>query len=540
MPTLADLVADLGPYVLSVGIAPPGLDVPVGSVVIYDHSELSEAGEGDLVLGVGLLPGAVLERVIEKLGTSRAAGLVLKSKDLPDSRSMEAAQAAQLALLVAPPSCSWAQLVALIRTALTQTAFQSSLGPSPGLAMGDLFGIANAIAGLVDAPVTIEDTQSRVIAYSGWQEKADSPRIETILGRRVPEEILRRLYEDGVFDRLARSREPVYFEPGTASDMAREAVAIRAGDEIVGSIWAAVKQPLAQDRRRALADAANLVALHLAKSRLDADVARRIQAHHVVSLLEGAPDARQAAEQLGLTGRRFRIVAAWAAVDREAAEADILLLRLWDLLSFHLSTSFRPVATALLGGTAYAIVPCSSSEKVDREKLTQALNQVLSRADSLLDLKALAAAGGPATLADVPRSRAEAEQAVRVLRHGRLPRRFTMLEEVRMQVLLLRLSDLMAGDESLRSGPLELLAAHDRRRHTRYVGTLRGYLDNFGDVSAAAAQLHVHPNTFRYRLRKLQEVADVRLDEPEERLMMMLQLRLLQLQADGYLASDSK
>jgi sugar diacid utilization regulator len=540
MPTLADLVADLGPYVLSVGIAPRGLDLPVGSVVIHDPSDPGESGEADLVLGVGLLPGAGLEKVIEKLGSSGAAGLVVKSRDLPDPRSKQAAQAARLALLVAPPASSWAQLVALIRTALAQTAFQSSPAPSPGLAMGDLFGIANAIAGLVDAPVTIEDTQSCVIAYSGWQDQADSPRIETILGRRVPEGILRRLYEEGVFDRLARSREPIYFEPGTASDMAREAVAIRAGDEIVGSIWAAVKQPLQPDRRRALADAANLVALHLAKSRLDADVARRMQAHHVVSLLEGTSDAREGAEQLGLTGRRFRVVAARASADREAEESEILLLRLWDLLSFHLSASFRPVATALLGGSAYAIIPCSSSEKVDREKLTQALNQFITRVDSLLDVKVLVAAGGPATLADVPRSRAEAEQAVRVLRHGRLPRRFTMLEDVRMQVLLLRLSDLMAGDESLRSGPLEVLAAHDRRRHTLYVRTLRGYLDNFGDVSAAAAELHVHPNTFRYRLRKLQEVADVRLDEPEERLMMMLQLRLSQLQAAGYLASDSK
>jgi sugar diacid utilization regulator len=540
MPTLADLVADLGPYVLSVGIAPRGLDLPVGSVVIHDSSDPGEAGEADLVLGVGLLPGAGLEKVIEELGSWGVTGLVVKSRDLPDHRSRQAAQAAGLALLVAPPASSWAQLVALIRTALAQTAFQSSPGRSPGLAMGDLFGIANAIAGLVDAPVTIEDTQSCVIAYSGWQDQADRPRIETILGRRVPEGILRRLYEDGVFDRLARSREPIYFEPGTASDMAREAVAIRAGDEIVGSIWAAVKQPLAPDRRRALADAANLVALHLAKSRLDADVARRMQAHHVVSLLEGTPDAREGAEQLGLTGRRFRVVAARASADREAEESEILLLRLWDLLSFHLSASFRPVATALLGGSAYAIIPCSSSEKVDREKLTQALNQFITRVDSLLDVKVLVAAGGPATLADVPRSRAEAEQAVRVLRHGRLPRRFTMLEDVRMQVLLLRLSDLMAGDESLRSGPLEVLAAHDRRRHTLYVRTLRGYLDNFGDVRAAAAELHVHPNTFRYRLRKLQEVADVRLDEPEERLMMMLQLRLSQLQAAGYLASDSK
>jgi DNA-binding PucR family transcriptional regulator len=36
----------------------------------------------------------------------------------------------------------------------------------------------------------------------------------------------------------------------------------------------------------------------------------------------------------------------------------------------------------------------------------------------------------------------------------------------------------------------------------------------------------VHPNTFRYRLRRLAEVAGIDLDDPEDRFAVLLQLRL--------------
>ena len=56
--------------------------------------------------------------------------------------------------------------------------------------------------------------------------------------------------------------------------------------------------------------------------------------------------------------------------------------------------------------------------------------------------------------------------------------------------------------------------------------TLAAYLDAFGDVRRAAASLDVHPNTFRYRLQRLVELSRLDLDDPVERLVVQLQLRL--------------
>src|SRR5690606_14964071 len=146
----------------------------------------------------------------------------------------------------------------------------------------------------------IEDLSSRALAFSSDQDTADEPRKQTVLGRQVPERYLRELEARGAFRRLYGADEPVYLDdiPGA---MPRVAIRVRAGDEILGSVWAAVTGPLSPEREQALIDSAKLVALHLLRHRAGADVERRLRAGLVATLLEGGPSAPAAAERLGVT-----------------------------------------------------------------------------------------------------------------------------------------------------------------------------------------------------------------------------------------------
>jgi DNA-binding PucR family transcriptional regulator len=58
--------------------------------------------------------------------------------------------------------------------------------------------------------------------------------------------------------------------------------------------------------------------------------------------------------------------------------------------------------------------------------------------------------------------------------------------------------------------------------------TLRIYLDSFGDVGAAAQRLQVHPNTVRYRVRRIERLLATSLADPEVRLLFSLGLRMPQ------------
>ena len=91
---------------------------------------------------------------------------------------------------------------------------------------------------------------------------------------------------------------------------------------------------------------------------------------------------------------------------------------------------------------------------------------------------------------------------------------------------MMRLRELAATEPDLLKGRIEVLREHDRSGRGDYVETLRAYLDAFGDVATAAARLDVHPNTFRYRMRRLTEVSGLDLDDAVERLVAHLQLHI--------------
>lgn len=194
--------------------------------------------------------------------------------------------------------------------------------------------------------------------------------------------------------------------------------------------------------------------------------------------------------------------------------------RVAEALSLHLSAIHPRTAAAALGGATYAVLPTSSDEQALR--VAEAfLGRIGSRVPAVIGIGRLAARPG-----ELRRSRADADRALRVLGSGRSPRRAARLSDVYAASLLEELTDRMAAEDDLPDGPVVRLRAYDAQHHTALTETLAAWLSTFGDVIAASAAVHVHPNTFRYRLKRLAVVAGLDLNDPEARFEAMLQLRL--------------
>jgi DNA-binding PucR family transcriptional regulator len=123
-------------------------------------------------------------------------------------------------------------------------------------------------------------------------------------------------------------------------------------------------------------------------------------------------------------------------------------------------------------------------------------------------------------------SRREADDILDVLA-ATPDRRIAAIDGVRPQVVLRRLSQLAERQPDLTLGRVTALAEQDAAKGTAWVPTLRAYFDAFGDMAAAAGMVNVHPNTFRYRLRRITEIFGLDLADPDERLVAELQLRFL-------------
>src|ERR1700689_652324 len=299
---LQRLVEDLGTTLLEVIEAPGSLDAEVTGATIFDANDDLLISPGELVLGVGVATQAATGNLIRRLGKLHAPGLVVKGPQRVSAELREAVHVHGVPLLGLTRAASWFQVAALLRTLLDRWTATSAddLAGSPA---GDLFAFANAISALVDAPVTVEDRSSRVLAFSGGQEEADTSRIETILGRQVPQRYRQMLEERGIFRELYRSRRPVYM-PGLDPDqLPRVAVAVHAGQEGRGSLWFAVRGPLSDERMQALSEVAGLAALHMLHQRNSTDLARQLSADLLESVLAGGAAAHQAAIRLGLPPR---------------------------------------------------------------------------------------------------------------------------------------------------------------------------------------------------------------------------------------------
>jgi hypothetical protein len=93
-----------------------------------------------------------------------------------------------------------------------------------------------------------------------------------------------------------------------------------------------------------------------------------------------------------------------------------------------------------------------------------------------------------------------------------------------VELLLVGAPDLAADLRDRLTGPLQDMPSGAA---ARALETLRAWLDAHGDVSTAAAALHVHPQTVRYRLASLREIYGEALDDPDRRLELTVALRAL-------------
>jgi hypothetical protein len=127
----------------------------------------------------------------------------------------------------------------------------------------------------------------------------------------------------------------------------------------------------------------------------------------------------------------------------------------------------------------------------------------------------------PLALAGQSVRRATATHAL--LAAGRLGDRDFVRAEEHLPALVIAADPALGAELAAeRLAPLRALPDGPRARLTE---TLRAWLDRPGQVQAVAAELGVHPQTVRYRVKQLRDLFGDRLEDPEARFELGLALR---------------
>lgn len=498
MLAVPDLVATLG-GLLSLVVPHDGAEVD--DLTIAEHASGIVGQPHDLVLGVGIVTTEAAVDLLTDAAAAGAGGVVLRRALAQCKAVREHARQNDIALVELAEQASWAHLVWLLRGVIDRAAVgPGRSGDAP--VQDDLFALADAAAALVDAPVTIEDAQSRVLAYSSRQDLADPARVSTIVGRRVPGDVLATLRAQGVFRRLARSGEPV-FVPASGGTKPRLVIPVRAGGEWLGSIWAVIEERPPTAVVAELVQTSSVVALHLLRLRAQADLPRRVAADRLRGALSGntegavewLPDGPWRVVALGGEGDPGRLVDLWESVCRRHA---------WN----------RPLL-ADLDGRVFAVV--RDAEDSSPGTWSWLASVVLQARNEALALSARAGRAAY-TPGQLERSKAEAQETDRVVARS-TP--VATHDEVWAEVTVARAAAALAGEPL---GPLAVLRRHDDEHRSDYLRTLVAWLDHPGAPTQAARSIHVHPNTLRYRMNRIADLAGLDLDDATVRLAVRLQL----------------
>ncbi|MBU8817589.1 helix-turn-helix domain-containing protein [Mycolicibacterium goodii] len=452
---------------------------------------------GSLIAAVGAGDEEAQTRVVDVAASTGAAAVVLPQPIPAGVRAHSADRGVTLAAL--NPQVEWSHFIWFARGLLLEG--QGAVAGAPSAQQG-LFGLAEVVATILGSPVTIEDPHSRVVAYSATTKPADVTRTSTIMGRAVPSEVLKRLRASGVLKRLARETRPFLVrvdEPGFAQ---RLVIPLRIGGQLIGSIWAISDRDLDPQLEARLATASTAVALHLVRFCAELELAGRYSVARLRAALAGelADDARD----VPLISEPVRVV----ALQRLSTAGTREDLSLWR--TFLRKKSWEDPVLVDVDAQVYAVVG------------EQAGPGGWPWLRELSESGSPGAVGASRTVTGNVGLAPAREEATEVLDAAlELGLRSASHEQVWDAIVLRRAAAAVA---TVAQSELQQLCDADRTEGTELTNTLRAWLENWGDVNAAAATLNVHPNTVRLRVKKVERTLGGNLETPAQRIAALLLL----------------
>jgi PucR family transcriptional regulator, purine catabolism regulatory protein len=281
--------------------------------------------------------------------------------------------------------------------------------------------------------------------------------------------------------------------------------------------------------RLVLAYGADVCAIELAKGRAIAFAVEQARGDWVQMWLSGTPGdddmMTTRAQQAGFNPATTYVVVVFRAMTDTGAT-----LPLESLLPLVRDDMTRRQVEGAVGQyvdvivALYPLENAAQSVRV-RRQVDEVREQLATRTPSGLVAAGMSRpASGLSALREAYR---EAKDAVSIANELGDREQTTFYGDLKLYQLLLALKE--RNLEHLRrfySETLAPLAEHDERKQGDLIRTLNGFFEANGNLAKAAIDLDVHRNTLVYRLERISELTGLNLDDPDNRLILHLALKV--------------
>ncbi len=392
---------------------------------------------------------------------------------------------------------------------------------------GDLVEFADRISHVLGCPITIEDANHRVLAYSIHEDLSDPVRITTIMNRRVPEKIINSLWKEGIIPSLLKDETPIIIPPMSELGFGRRAaVSIRKNQEVLGFIWVLelnktfTKEDL-DFLKLAAKEGKNQMLQALAKKKRNQESHQELLWQLLTSHFETEEEIRMACIENSITLPTSYSVAVFTfpqPID-QATERNI---------AYTIGTTQKIRASLYTIDQCRLIIIAGPAAKSDFTKsLTAFIEAFIVQMKTRFAITDIRGACGSVYTAYM-QAQACYQEALYTLtlqsafpEHKETLNNYATLGVYQYLETLRNHTSVNSNQESIRK-----LSEYDRKNHTDLVLTLQTYLEHDANPYNTAAALHLHVNTIHYRMKRIGAIADIDMKEPLVKMSLHLQFLL--------------
>lgn len=377
----------------------------------------------------------------------------------------------------------------------------------------ELQDLVDEVSQLLGAPATLEDRWFHLVAHGAQSASADEVRQTSVLQRESPAATRRWFEQFGIATSDAPMRIPANDELGIR---ARYCLPARAGGRTSGYLWVVSDDPPGDEQLAATMELAGRAGRLLARRAREQQVREELLTDLYGDDRAAALRAADELIEAGLLRHGERVV---VAAVRTVGELD------GEREPVHVRAGLLPQSVLRVGLRGHAVLLVPLRDGTGLEPARAPARAVLREVPG-----AVAGIGSPRRdPAALHESWAEARLAARVA--AAVPSRGPVAEWLSLGAyrLLGAASETAIADAVLDEPVRALLGSPDER----LAETARCYLASAGNVKGTAALLQIHRQTLYYRLRKVEQLTGLDLENGEDRLRLHLGLLFGALAASG-------
>jgi purine catabolism regulator len=398
---------------------------------------------------------------------------------------------------------------------------------------GDLKQLAETLASLVGQSISIENERFEALAAHNIAAFDEARRYTLSEGRTDPR-LVRALNERGVLERIKRTLRPVHIPqmPDVGLEMERILAPIVVHGEIYGYVWIiADDRPLSDLDRMAIESGATIAALMMLYQEAAQNAEASLKGGLLSQLIQGG-NGREAVLSDQALRYGLNLDAPFAMLLIELVEGIVKdgrgsqkLLQLYRRVNRLASMHNWQAVVGQFAGQVIVLAQANSnlSEIANAIHAQSSVDQ--SPIGSVrIGISATHRGAGRVSLAH-QQCRDALHIAARLDDEISGKRETVYFDDLGYLHALYR-----SGAESLNSNPyVPILRRLLHENGADLFHTLEVYLDAGGNSVQTAEILHVHRSTLNYRLARIAEVLDARLNDPAARTNLQIALKLLRL-----------